>query len=267
MTNPDIATYIKEADLIEKMYMNLLGGTTQKRMKPIEDGSTGLPNVEYRICEINSKNEILQSALLQRYEDWYESCRELVQEYAGSGRTSKHEDLAELHQKIVTLIGLKDPVGNSNEKKHLRKVFIACFDAQVSIIHSVGHRIVLARNDRQRSVTANLVNSELEEAESLYEQGSFPHAGIIAGKALESYLKMLCDVNEVELTPEDTMLTMIQKIHESENAYKFDVGMLGAIEHLAALSAKCGDLDDEFLEDNIRELIDQTREMVVLGFC
>lgn len=186
MNNPDIATYIKEADIIEKMYMDLLGGTTQKRMKHIDTGSTGLPNVEYRICEINAKNEILQRALLQRYEDWYESCRELVQEYAGSGRTSKHEELAELHQKIVTLIGLKDPVGNSNEKKHLRKVFIAIFDAQVRIIHSLGHRIVLARNDRERSVTANLVNSELEEADSLYEQGSVHHAGVIAEKALEN---------------------------------------------------------------------------------
>lgn len=78
---------------------------------------------------------------------------------------------------------------------------------------------------------------------------------------------MLCEVNEVELTPEDTMPTMIQKIHESESVYKFDVGMLGAIEHLVDLSAQCGGLDDEFLEDSIRELIDQTREMIVLGFC
>ncbi|MDY0385798.1 MAG: hypothetical protein RBT65_01430 [Methanolobus sp.] len=267
MTNPDIATYIKEADIIEKMYMELLGGTTQKRMKHIDDDSTGLPNVEYRICEINSKNEVLQRALLQRYEDWYESCRELVQEYVGALRISKHEELAELHQNIVSLIDLKDPVGNSHEKKHLRKVFIACFDAQLSILHSVGPRIALARNNRERMVTAELVNSELGEAERLYEQGSFRQAGIIVGNALERYLMILCEVNGVELKPEDTMLTKTKKLRESKKAYEFDVGILGAIEHLVALSTKCGDLDGEFLEEDIRELIDQTRQMIVLSFC
>lgn len=267
MTNPDIATYIKEADFIEKMYMSLLGGTTQKRMKHVDDDSTGLPNVEYRVCEINSKNEILQRALLQRYEDWYESCRELVQEYAGASRISKHEELAELHQKILSLINLKDPAGNSHEKKHLRKMFIACFDAQLSILHSVGPRIVLARNNRERMVTAELVNSELEAAESLYEQGSVLQAGIIAGNALERYLKILCEINGVELRPEDTMLIMTQKLHDSDKAYGFDVGILGTIEDLVALNAKCGDLDGEFLEDVIRELIDQTRQMILLSFC
>lgn len=267
MTNPDIATYIKEADVIEKMYMELLEGTTQKRMKCIDDGSTGLQNVEYRICVLNSKNEVLQHALLKRYGDWYESCLNLVQEYTGTGRSSKYDDLAELHQKILNLIGLKDSVSNSNEKKHLRKEFIACFDAQVSILHSVGYRIVLARNNHERMVTAELVNSELEEAENLYEQGSVRSAGIVAGEALERYIRMLCEVNGVELMHEDTMLAMAQKLHESDKAYELDVLMLEAIEHLVDLSAKCADFDEELLEDNVRELIDQTREMIFLGFC
>jgi hypothetical protein len=116
-------------------------------------------------------------------------------------------------------------------------------------------------------VTAELVNSELGEAERLYEQGSFRQAGIIVGNALERYLMILCEVNGVELKPEDTMLTKTKKLRESKKAYEFDVGILGAIEHLVALSTKCGDLDGEFLEEDIRELIDQTRQMIVLSFC
>ncbi|MEZ5334503.1 MAG: hypothetical protein R2741_04310 [Methanolobus sp.] len=55
MECPEIDPYFREAELIEKMYMDLLDGTTQRRMKRVDDGSTGLQNVEYRICVINSK--------------------------------------------------------------------------------------------------------------------------------------------------------------------------------------------------------------------
>ena len=46
MESPDIDTYLKEAEKLEKMYMALLDGTTQRKMKRIDDGSTGMQNVE-----------------------------------------------------------------------------------------------------------------------------------------------------------------------------------------------------------------------------
>jgi hypothetical protein len=269
MNNPDIATYIKEAEIIEKMYVNLLNGTTQRRMKHIDDGSTGLPNVEYRICVLNSKNEVLQSSLLQRYGAWYESCRELVQEYVGTSRTSKDEDIAGLHEKIVGLIDLHDSVSNSNEKKHLRKEFIACFDAQVRILHSAGSRIALAKNNHERMVTADLINSELDEAEGLCELGSVCSAGTVAGEALERYLRMLCGVNGVEPEPEEAVAAIVQRLYDSDEAKGFDSDKLVTMEYLVTLSERCAITDEAEgpHEEEVRELIDRIREMVFLAFC
>lgn len=267
MDHPDIAAYIKEAEVIEKMYMELLGGTTQRRTKRIDDGSTGLQNVEYRICVINSKNEILQSALLQRYEDWYGSCQELVSKYAGTSRRSQYEDSLGLHGRILKLIDLEDPVSRSSEKKHLRKEFIACFDAQVGILHSIRPFVASARNNHESLDAADTINSELDEAEDLYEQGSVHNACIIAGNALERYLKMQCNISGVELESEDTMLSMAQKLHESNKVYGFDLEMLGVIEHLVALSCRCSSDDEEPREDDVRELIERVRELTFLVFC
>ncbi|WMW21906.1 hypothetical protein RE476_11095 [Methanolobus mangrovi] len=269
MGTPDIDTYIKEAEVIEKMYMELLEGTTQKRIKRIDDGSTGLQNVEYRICVINSKNEILQHALLERYGNWYESCRNLVQKYTGMSRSSKYDDLAGLHETTLKLIDLKDPASNSNEKKHLRKEFIACFDAHVRILHSIGPRIASARNTHISLVAADKIYSELDEAETLYDQGSIRNSCIIAGNALERYLKMRCEVCEIELEPEDTLLAMARKLHESNKAYDFDLEMHGIIEHLVDLRDKCVNVDEgeELQEDWLRELIDRIRELTFMTFC
>ncbi|WP_129582621.1 hypothetical protein [Methanolobus psychrotolerans] len=269
MATPDIDTYIEEAEVIEKMYMDLLEGTTQRRMKCVDDGSTGLQNVEYKICVINSKNELLQNALILKYEGWYEACRDFVQEYSRKGMSSKHGDFTVLYEKIVSLMNLKDPTTNSNEKRHLKKEFISCFDTQVNMLRTIGHIIVSSKNSRKMLVMAELVNGELEEAESLYEQGSVRHACIIAGNALERCLKMLCEVGGVELESGDTMFAMAQKLHESNKAYDFGLEMSGIIEHFVALRDKCVNVaeGEELQEDGVRELIDRVRELTFLAFC
>lgn len=267
MNDPDIHTYIEEAEVIEEMYMDLLEGTTQKRMRCADDGSSGLPNVEYKVCIINSKNELLQSTLLRKYEIWYEACRRLALEYLGRGRNAKYENFTGLYERILSLIDLKDPATNSNEKKHLKYEFISSFDAQVSILRAIEPIIVSAKNNYRRLVTADLVNSELEEAESLYQQGSIRPAGIIAGSALERYLSTLCEVNEIELELEDTIVTMAQKLLGSNKLHDLDPEILGSMDYLSTLRDKCTHPDEELREHEVRELIDRTREITFLAFC
>ncbi|WP_340819641.1 hypothetical protein [Methanolobus sp. WCC4] len=269
MDHPDITAYIKEAELIERMYIDLLKGTTQKRMKRVDDGSTGLQNVEYHICVINSKNEPLQSVLLQRYGEWYEGCLGLFKEYAGRAGNSKCEEFAGLNKTIISLIGLKDPVSNSNDKSELRKEFRASFDPMVSMLHSIEPPVVSARNNNERMLAADLINSELDEAESLYQQGYVSSAATVADEALESYLKMLCEVNGVEPEPEETMAAIVQRLRESDEAKGFDQELLVTLEQLVALRDRCASADEteQSLVDDVRELIDQTRELVFLMFC
>jgi hypothetical protein len=267
MDYPDIHTYIQEAEEIEEMYMDLLEGTTQKRMKHAGDGSSGLQNVEYKVCIINSKNELLQSTLLRKYEVWYETCRKLALEYMGRGRGAKYESFTGMYERILSLIDLKDPATNSNEKKHLKDGFISGFDAQVRMLHTIEPIIALSKNNYTRMITADLVNSGLDEAESLYQQGSIRQAGIIAGFGLERYLRALCEVNGIGLEPEDTMVTMAQKLLGSNKLHDLDSELLGSMDHLATLRDKCTRPDEEPQEDEVRELIDKTREITFLAFC
>jgi hypothetical protein len=146
MYNLDIDAYIKEAEEIEKKYMDLLEATTQKRMKHIDGGSTGLQNVEYRICIINSRTELLQRSILQKYEAWYETCRIFVLEYMGISRTAKYECFTEMYGKTISLIYLNDSTRNSNKKSHLKKEFRLCLDTQINMLYSIESIIALAKD-------------------------------------------------------------------------------------------------------------------------
>ncbi|MDI3540103.1 MAG: hypothetical protein PWQ52_1226 [Methanolobus sp.] len=267
MTTSDLTTYIKEAEAIEEMYMDLLEGTTQRRMRHADDGSTGLQNVQYKVCVINSSSEPLQRSLLVKYEVWYELCRRLALEYPGRGGNARYESFTGLHEKILSLIGLKDPATNSNEKKHLKEGFLSSFDAQVSMLYTIEPLIASARNSYRKMITADLVNSGLNEAESLYQQGLVRAAGIMAGFALERYLKTLCEVNGIELESDDTMITMARKLLASDEQYDIDPELLKSMDHLEALKDKCTNPHEEPQEQEVRELIDRAREIIFLAFC
>lgn len=146
MYNLDIDAYIEEAEEIEKMYMKLLEASTQKRMKHVDGVSTGLQNVEYRVCVINPRTEPLQFAILQKYGGWYESCRRFVLEYMGTGRSAKYASFTDMHKKILSLMDLNDSTRNSNKKSHLKKEFRLCFDTQVNMLYSIESIIALAQD-------------------------------------------------------------------------------------------------------------------------
>lgn len=267
MTAPDLTTYIKEAEEIEEMCMDLLESTTQKRMRHTDDGSTGLQNVQYKVCVINSSSEPLQRALLIKYGVWYEVCRRLALEYPVRGSNAKYEGFTGLHEKILSLIDLKDPATNSNEKKHLKEGFLSSFDAQVNILYTIESLIASAKNGYRKMITADIVNSGLNEAENLHQQGLVRAAGIMAGFALERYLKTLCEVNGVELGPDATMVTMARKLLASNELYGVDSELLGSVDRLAHIRDKCISPHEEPKEQEVRELIDRAREIIFLAFC
>ena len=191
-----------------------------------------------RVCVINSKNELLQSTLLERYNSWYENCQQLVMKYAGQIRKDKYESFTELYDRIIGLIALEDSIRRSNERNHLRKEFIACFDSQVSVLHSIEPLVASSINNQKRHATAEVVNSQLEHAEMLYEQGSFHLAGVFVINAFEIYLHSLCEENDIESADYDSVLTMALKLQESVKGNDFDMEMIRTIEHLASLGEK-----------------------------
>lgn len=272
MDGPDIDAYIKEAEKIERIYMYLLEGTTQKRVKRVDDGSTGLQNVEYSICVINSKNKLLQSTVMEKYNAWYHNCYELIRKCSGSCSSSKIGDFEELHEKLISLINLKDSVRNSNERKHLRKEFIASLDTQVNVVHAVQSLVASGRNDRMRMLTADNLISKLEEAESLFQQGQILQAGSVVGLVLKRYLMILCEMNGFQAGPDATIVEMAHDIHVSKLIYEFDPQMLRTIVDLAVImsncaeTSNCADISDNVHAYEVREMIDKVRELIFLFF-
>jgi molybdopterin/thiamine biosynthesis adenylyltransferase len=266
MESPDIDAYIKEAEIIEKVYMDLLDGTSQRRIKQIDDGSTGLQNTVYRICVLNSKNELLQSTLLERYNSWYEECQQLVQKYAGQVRNDKYESFTGFYERIISLINLEDSVRNSNERNHLRKEFIASFDSQVSILHSIKPMVASNRYCQQKTHTVDKLVLDLEKAESLCDQGLATPAFDIAAYVLEGYVTTFCLVNGLEISPEESIVEIAQKLHESSSVNDFDNQVIQTIDIFMNLKDKCSKSDNELDLDDVRGFIDKIREITFLVF-
>lgn len=265
MESPDIQTYIEEAEKLEKMYMDLLDGTNQRRMKRIDDGSTGMQNVEYRICVINSKNKLLQSTLLEKYNLWYEDSKQLIRKYAGHIRNDKYESFTGLYDRIVSLINLEDTIRKSNERNHLRKEFIACFDSQVSLLHSIKPMVASNRYFQQKTHTIDNLVLDLEKAESLCEQGLASSAYDIASYVLEGYVKTYCAVNRLETSPDESIIEVAQMLHDSSSVNDVDSQFLRTIRIYMTLKDECSKSDSQLDLDVVRDFIDKIREITFLG--
>ncbi|WP_196214051.1 hypothetical protein [Methanolobus vulcani] len=153
-----------------------------------------------------------------------------------------------------------------DEEKYLKYEFIENFDIQVNILHTIIPTLNLTKNNYKKVVSADVLNSELDEAEMLYENEFIRPAGIIAGIVLERYLKTLCEINGIELESKDTMVPIAQKIRISDKLPDFDLSMFKAIDHLASLRNKCAHPREEPKKHEVRELIDKTKKITFMAF-
>ncbi|WMW23976.1 hypothetical protein RE474_07655 [Methanolobus sediminis] len=276
MHNLNIDSYIKEAEEIEKLYLDLIEATAriEKKYHSIDSSNSKLfsgiyassiSNIyEEEICVIDSCTKPLQRQILRKYEIWYEICRRIVLDYIGREETGKYEAFSKEYVLIKNLIllGSKD----RNQKDFLTNAFIASFDTQINILCTIEPIIELTQNNYKKVISADLLYSEIDGAELLYNNDFIRPAGIIAGIVLERYLKTLCEFNEIELTSKDTLYPMAQKLRASEKVPDFDLVMLKSIEHLGSLRNKCAHPREEPKKQEVRELIDKTKKITFMAF-
>ena len=201
MNNVNISEYIKEAEEIERLYLDLLENTRNR----------------YDICEIKDHTKELQRRILRRYEIWYEVCKRIIKEYS---------DNFELFTRIYS--DIKDNIflnidSNECDISALKEEFIHRFDIQVNILHTIEPIISLEENSYKKLVTSDLLDSELDQAELLYDKEFIRAAGVIAGVVLERHLKTLCEINKIHLGSKDTMNPIAQKLYKSEEIPEFDI--------------------------------------------
>lgn len=142
---------------------------------------------------------------------------------------------------------------------------IDSFDTQVNILHAIIPTIPLKETNFKKLITADLLDSELSQAEHLYKNDYYRASGAIAGIVLERYLKTLCEVNQIEIGENDTIDPLATKIYKSEKIPEFDIIRLKSIQHLASIRNKCDHPKDEPKQHQVRELLDKVKKITFLG--
>jgi len=245
MDDYSISGCINEAKEIEKKYIQLLNKTE---------------NSLYETCNINKEAKSLQREVLTRYEIWFEVTQRIVSQYSDDYETFKKQ-----YPFVRSLIYLSRPSDKGNERRNLEFGFMDFFDIQVNILHTIEPIIEMQKTNFKKLITADLIESELDQSEWLYEHDFIRAAGIITGIILERYLKTLCEINNIEYSEKDTIDPLVTKIYTSEKIAGFDITLLKSIQHLASIRNKCCHDAEDPKKHDVRELLDKVKKITYLG--
>lgn len=242
MTNFNIKDYLKEAKVIENLFINFVA--------ECDDDNA------YKYTRLSSTAKPIQRELLQRYEIWFAVTKLIVRQYSDRYETfeGNYSDL-----KTYILIGV------TQRKDVLINNFIDSFDAQVNILYTIIPIISLKETDFKKIITADILESELEQAEVLFKYDFHRAAGSIAGVVLERYLKTLCEVNLIAIGDKDTIEPLATKLYKSDKLPDFDKTLFKSIQHIASIRNKCSHPKEEVKQHEVRELLDKVKKITFLS--
>ncbi|MCW7075991.1 MAG: HEPN domain-containing protein [Candidatus Syntrophoarchaeum sp.] len=144
---------------------------------------------------------------------------------------------------------------------YIIKEFTDFFDTQRNLLLSLPEVFEIQNLKLRRTISADLVESELEEARLLLDHGFIRAAGAVAGVALERYLKTLCEtstppVNHTVIKGINSLAQGLRKAgHLSETKRK-------KIEWLGDIRNKCDHAKEEPPIEEVKELINGTEGFV-----
>ena len=244
MKNFNISNCIKEAESIEKLYLefiNLCEELWDLRL----------------YLELTDKAKPVQRELLKRYEIWFAVTKIIVRQ-----NSENYSEFEETYVKVKNYITFEKKRVPIND---IRNKFVDTFDKQVNILHTIIPILSLKETDFKKLITADLLDSELSQAELLYKHNYYRAAGAITGVVMERYLKTLCEVNQVEIGGNDTIEPLATKLYKSDKLPDFDITLFKSIQHLASIRNKCDHPKEEPKQHEVRELIDKVKKITFLG--
>ena len=115
----------------------------------------------------------------------------------------------------------------------------------------------------RKIIASDFIDSELDKADYLFKIGFARCAGVLAGVALERYLKALCDMKQVEYKHDDTIEPLSQALY---NAEKIDPTELKDFQHLGSIRNDCAhpkDVTEEVLKGRAKELIEKVKKLTL----
>lgn len=247
-----------ENDAVE-LFQNVPINT--KRIQPSRN--TGKPAwTQYRWVNPPDELKKLQDKLIVDYQKWFSSSHYLVKEYMPD-RSREFTDLYGGSRGIVAQFHL-----SSDKLSGGRDLFIYhwrnLFTMQRGILAAIPLLAEIKERTLRKILTSDIANSEIDEAELLYENQHYRAAGAVAGVALERYLKTLCEVNGIEYKKENSIYFLSQLLYKHDPPV-IDSTILNHMGHLASIRKDCdhaNPIPDEKLKKDVRRLIDDTRGYV-----
>lgn len=202
----------------------------------------------------------LQATIFKDYQKWYSSSRHLVNDYM----PERIAEFERLYSSILFRLRLETEFGGIYDKSNYINSWNDDFLNQLGILLSVPLVAEIKEKSLRNILTADIANSEIDEAELLYENLHYRAAGAVAGVALERYLKTLCEINGIEYKKENSIYSLSQFLYNHEPPI-IDATVLNHMGYLASIRKDCdhaNPIPDEILKKDVRRLIDDTRGYV-----
>jgi hypothetical protein len=134
------------------------------------------------------------------------------------------------------------------------------FRQQLAILNSAAARFESSLFEIRQLVQADLLDSELEEAEFLAKNKFTRAGGALAGVSLEKHLSQVCNNHGVKLPKKDPTIAELNDALRTANVY--DIPQWRAVQHLADLRNHCDhNKTREPTSDEVNELIDGVKKI------
>jgi HEPN domain-containing protein len=209
--------------------------------------------------DIPEKLKKIQSKALRDYQIWYSSAFQLIRAYV----PEKEDEFKRCYEGVLNYIQLNNSIIISDSNRTIVNAFDNVFQLQRSILLSAPYVIEIKEYDLRKIITADLIDSELDKADYLYKTGFERCAGVIAGVALERYLKALCDKEKVEYKYDDTIEPLAQALYKAE---KIDPTEFKKFQHLGGIRNDCAhpkDIPEDVLKGRAKELIEKVKKLTL----
>jgi hypothetical protein len=206
-------------------------------------------------------DKILQRKAIRGYQSWYNAAYQLIKEFL----PEKHGEFIKNYDPALEYIQLSPTTAFWSEKDKQTVIdrFNDHFELQRSILLSILPVSEIKELSLRKIIASDFIDSELDKADYLFRSGFARCAGVLAGIALERYLKALCDIKRVEYRYDDTIEPLSQALYMSG---KIDPTELKKFQHLGGIRNDCAhakDVSENDLKGRAKELIENVKKLTL----
>ncbi|MCK4736267.1 MAG: HEPN domain-containing protein [Methanophagales archaeon] len=200
-----------------------------------------------------------QRKCVQLYQIWYLTAECLIKKYL----PDRKREFTREYGEILGLLQLRKNWAKV-DVHYIIKEFTDRFDMQRNLLLSLPKVFEIQNLELRKTISADLVESELDEAELLLDQGFIRAAGAVAGVALERYLKTLCEISTPPVEYNNKKDGISQLALNLCSAGQLSETKRKKMSYLGDIRNKCDHpKEEEPRKEEVKELIKWTKDILI----